>query len=520
MYRYYYRVGFAISLVLLCGIASNIWAETGGFKISDYIPERFEDFEWRVDGSFRMSGNDTENDIDANQLSPYKPNQKINKTVNNHDYNYSLRSNIAYDYITIQKFFNIHISLDGNTKFGNSDTKEIGQIFNRLETETSYLSTQAYNLNFYNSLDAGRYISKDFFLSAKSYFSYYYNEVPKYQDEYFHKYEYDEDPEFIIRQDWENSSERIDARNINVDGQVMIGWGRQYEGYYASTALYMIEELKDNGLLLEAPSKENMIMLSEIIYQNKLKHYIDKRLHKIESLKEIISFLKSEDIINGSGPNDYLLIQDVWDYFPRNDRRFGSQVRIGIGMNYDYYSHHSSSTRNNRSYDYLYDTNNPDIIDTLSVWFSEDFRYYSRKNDFHGTYLIINAEHSLPLNHKWQLTFTTENKFFLRAENKENHYSISNSYGYSPIISNEDMSYDDFYQLRFISDIDYIVSSRTSFNFLGSYTYNNRVIDVDMTSVLGVMETINTYRINESSWDLYFRVDLNYRITIPTTLNL
>ena len=51
MYRYYYRVGLAISFVLLCGIASNIWAETGGFKISDYIPERFTNLEWRVDGT-------------------------------------------------------------------------------------------------------------------------------------------------------------------------------------------------------------------------------------------------------------------------------------------------------------------------------------------------------------------------------------------------------------------------------------------------------------------------------------
>jgi len=55
---------------------------------------------------------------------------------------------------------------------------------------------------------------------------------------------------------------------------------------------------------------------------------------------------------------------------------------------------------------------------------------------------------------------------------------------------------------------------------MGSYRYLKRVIDVNNTSVMGVEETISTYKIKESYWDLYFKADLNYRITIPTTLNL
>jgi len=466
MQEYFHKTILFTALLILFVISANCWAETGGFKISDYIPERFEDFEWRVDGNFRLSGSDSENDIEENQFIPFNNNRKSNRTVDNQDYNFSFRTYQTYDYITIQNYLNVNTSLQGNTKIGNRDTKQISLISNRLETATNELSAQSYNLNFNNNLDAGHYISKDFFLSAKSYFSYSYNEMPKYKNEYYLKYEYDNDPYFLIRQDWENSSERQDARNINLGGQLLMGWGRQYEGYYASTALYMIEELKDDGLLLKEPTQENMLMLSEIIYQKKLRHSIDSRLHKIESLNEIITFLEKEELISGSGPYDYLLIQDVWDYFPRNDRRFGSRVRIGVGMDYNYDSRHGSYTSDNRNFDYSYDTDNPDVIDTLAIGSSDVFGYNSRKNDFHGTFLAINAEHSLPLDHKWQLTFSTENKYYLSAESDYNYYSLYDLYGHSPIITDEVMNYDDYYQLRFISDIDYIVSSRTSWEVI------------------------------------------------------
>jgi len=118
MQEYFHKTILFTALLILFVISANCWAETGGFKISDYIPERFEDFEWRVDGNFRLSGSDSENDIEENQFIPFNNNRKSNRTVDNQDYNFSFRTYQTYDYITIQNYLNVNTSLQGNTKKG------------------------------------------------------------------------------------------------------------------------------------------------------------------------------------------------------------------------------------------------------------------------------------------------------------------------------------------------------------------------------------------------------------------
>ena len=65
MYKFSNKIGLAILLIILCGIATNGFADTLDFKIPDYIPERFVDLEWRVDGSFRLQGNYDKRKIDV-----------------------------------------------------------------------------------------------------------------------------------------------------------------------------------------------------------------------------------------------------------------------------------------------------------------------------------------------------------------------------------------------------------------------------------------------------------------------
>jgi len=280
-----------------------------------------------------------------------------------------------------------------------------------------------------------------------------------------------------------------------------------------------IEELKNDGLLINKPSPLTMQELTEIIYQYRQKHTVDKRIHKIESLRKIISFLENEGLISETGPNDYLIIQDVWDYFPRHDRKFGTRIRFGVGSEYIYSSDHSSLLNNEKIVRYMYHTDSIGVNDTTTNYYSERYEYNSNKNETKSTYLVLNADYNIPLNHQWQLNLYSHNNYFLKAE----YYYKDYAYGYqcwSPGKTINESKFKDYYQLQFGSEVDYIINSRTSLNFTTSFlllqrhTYQNNRLSTSR------YESETSRHIRENNWRLFFGAVMNYRISMPTTFSV
>jgi len=510
-----------ISLLILLVLSANCFAETAGFQISDYIPERFEDLEWRVNGAFRLKGDNNENTSNRNRTYPYNDDYLVNMDRDYDQFIFALGSDLNYDYVTIPHFLIINTSLDANINFSSNHINNSEHYSNFWDQEKSDKSSRIYDFRINNKTEAGHYLNNDFFISAIANFNYTYSEVGKDNREQFVEHKYYYEPYTTVNQSRSDVDQRSDSRNIFIDGELSTGWGRVYEGSYASTALYIIEELKKDGLLVKNPTQRNLLNLTEIIYQYRQKHAIDKRIHKIESLKNIIEFLEKENLIVGTGANDYLLIQDVWDYFPRYNRKFGSKIRLGVGFDYNYNNYHYSSTSDSHSFEYRYNDNNPQLKDTLYIRTWTDYKYASRKFDYSGTYLALNAEYNVPLNHQWQLKFLTSNKYYLKAErDNENYNSFIDTYSSYPWLVTDNIDYNDYYQLQLVSDIDYIINSRTSMNFLGVYSYYNRDLDGISRSVSDFFENSNTQKIKESGWSLSFNVNMKYRISIPTTFNV
>ncbi len=521
MQDYIHKTGLLVTLLIVFVFSANCLAETTGFKISDYIPEKFKDLEWRVDGAFRLKGKNNSSSIDEPRYNSSNEHHVRSTDRDNDEFVFALGSYLNYEYITLPHFLNVITSIDTDIRFNSTNSNETDyhpDIWNMKKTDQS---SNTYNLRIKNDIDAGHYLFDDLFISANTYVYYSYSELLKDNRETFSEYKYYSEPYTSVKQSETDVDKRSDTRNISIVGELFTGWGRLYEGSYASTALYIIEELKRDGLLVKNPSQQNMLDLTEVIYQYRQKHAIDGRLHKIESLQKIFDFLENERLINETGSNDYLLIQDIWDYFPRVNRKFGSKVRLGVGLEYDYGSDHIANTSEIRRIDYRYHDDNPHIKDTLHNGSGSNYNYISGKYDFQGSYLVLNAEYHVPLNRQWQLLLATNNKYYLKAERDNENYSTS----VDPNIINPNsherkIKYDDYYQIEFVSDIDYIINSRTSLNILGIIAMYKR----DFSEVLDrTVYDINYLYIqskNEKGWSLDIKANMSYRISIPTSFNV
>ncbi|NOY87816.1 MAG: hypothetical protein GXO93_00295 [FCB group bacterium] len=280
-----------------------------------------------------------------------------------------------------------------------------------------------------------------------------------------------------------------DNKSYSITFDVNTGWGHVYEGWYASTAMYMIEELKANNALLREPTNEEMLVLCDIIYQNRLKHAVDKRIRRIETFDEILTFLNNTGIIDATGHYGYLLIQDVWDYFPRDNRKFGWKASMGNGIRYNYLSRQKGKNTIAHYVQYQINHNN---IDTLTNSYHKQNEYSHYGNEDYLFYLTGRLQYFKPVTRKWQIDIETQSWYY--------YYSNNDFYNY--------------FKWWLSTKAFYIFSSRTNVNFFTSYQYISRKHHLDGPPRYffeDIQKIIN--------WELRLGSTLTYRIAIPTTIN-
>jgi hypothetical protein len=127
-----------------------------------------------------------------------------------------------------------------------------------------------------------------------------------------------------------------------------------------------------------------MLDLTDMVYTFRTEYRVDARLHKIESLKAIIDYLESNGIAKAAGPYGYLLIQDVWDYFPNEHRRFGFRGSAGFGFRYNYRTNQSTNERESNG--------------VVSY-----HRYSHSTRVSESPYVIVGINYFKPLGMRWQI---------------------------------------------------------------------------------------------------------------------
>ncbi len=474
------------------------------FKIEDYIPEKFIDLEWRLDGNLRFDGSDQ--DVISTESG-----WQIDRSESNRDgTDFSGGTDLGYRFETIPKFLRYDLSLDlsfSDDAYESSSYREdsLGSLFHTSSDRDGH----TWRMSASETLEAGAYIAGDQFVSAIWSGRATYSNTPDQTDRSMSINEYTSVGDHYYRRSNRNREWDQSMRQYYSRLELKTGNGRVYEGLYAATAAYMIDELKKTGALTSAPDQDQMLRLCDFIYEYKLKHAIDKRLLKIEALGEIYEYLNSIGATD-DGHVGYLAIQDVWDFFPRNSRRFGTMLSGGIGWEFNYYRQGRDNVDSETRLYWNYDINNPAVVDTTLDTTYQSSTSTVNRTQTENVFLTGRFEHYRPVNIRWQWDVVSEIAYYLHAEHISGTSmgrSTRRAYVGPPSVEKRDI--DDYYRIQAVSTLTYIYSSRTSCEFYGGISYDNY--------------SSRPWGSNErwsSSNRLAMAIDgqMTYRISIPTTL--
>ncbi len=501
-----------IVLFVFAALCGNLFSQS--FRVDSYIPEKFTDTEWRVNGSTRVNGSSSNTEDEAENIFYNSDNSDNSQSL-------SMSNSLKYRYITVPKYLSTGFSLGTSYNHSSSDSynKRISGLPNGYDQITNAdRSSSRFAPYLSGYMDGGNYFENNILLSAIFKFSLRYDQSTS--DNRSDSRQYNHFADDSVSYHFSETDRELDRNNYsnNISLEILPGWGHLYEGQYAATAIYMIDELKDHGYITNDPTDEQMIKLTDIIYQYRLKHYIDSRLHEIEALTSVVEYLKVENVIDSTIPNAQIIIQDVWNYFPKHTRQFGLRVRAGAGIRYAYSKATNIETRNDEYYSARYHIDTPadvqDVSESSSLFQGDEVR---RSTDTRE-YLKMMIEYCKPISKEWQLD---NNIQFTMYSDHTREYQHRRTYSYDGSFFNvftrlEEIEYTDSYDFDQKTNLYYIPNSRTLLNFRlnTKYMHYNRRITINQndTEILNDKENFGYFR-----GSLLGRAD--YRISIPTTLS-
>ncbi|MCD6248964.1 MAG: hypothetical protein J7J98_01360 [candidate division Zixibacteria bacterium] len=276
-----------IATVALFLAGSNATAsDNAQFQVNSYIPQKFTDMTWRLDGGFGFFSSQTDQEGPA-----YYDQYLSSREDDSRDIRFS--SYTTYDYVTIPRFFNASLGVSGygrassSESFNDREDSQYGSGYGVGDNERS-----RYDLAFNPSLNAGQYLLEDLFVSATASFAYNYSGRPEDKAYSFDSNIQIDDSGWVFSSISERQSETdSDIKQHSLRAELTSGWGRLYEGRFAVTAMNIVGELRNSGLIEREPSYDEELAMTELVYQYRQKYAIDSRLHRIEALDSIISYL-------------------------------------------------------------------------------------------------------------------------------------------------------------------------------------------------------------------------------------
>jgi hypothetical protein len=492
----------------------------GSFGVDSYIPLKFTDFRWTMRGNMNLNG---ANNSDKDYPDEYDGNFKEYGDAQT----MGVGSALAYTYETLAKHFHTGISISGDFSHSGSGGKSNhgDATYNSPYYHNyDYNSMQRYNFGVSPYAEGDIYLAKEFFIFMSLSSTMGFDKFPEVNRQSRSGYVWRDTSNYIREsQSVENSEGDENRQNIRINLSVGPGWGRIYSGNYAATALYIIEELRNNELLTKEPSVGQMQNLTEIIYQRRLKHSIDSRIYSIETIEEIAGFLKAEGLMQGSETASTMTINDVWSYFPNNSRSFGQEFKIGFGLDYSYNRYSSYAEQNDFSLDIYYHRDSTDAVDTLH-YFESNYQSTSLdKTISPATQIFFNYGYSKPINLRWQFDLATYGRYVLDQYYKT---SLHDDRIGSPAFNNHDYisiktKYSDTYYLSIAGTITYILNSRSSGYLRTSANTDHYHRTITRHSENGGVVSDTTYAGKAYDYQIFsFEMGGTYRISIPTTLNV
>ncbi len=485
------KMRFQIILaVMLCFVTATHATEK--FTIEDYVPLKFSDLIWKLDGSTGGSRQNYSynNDESDKSLSKY--------------FNVSLQSNVDYFYETLSKSFTSSIYLRSryrNSSRESTDKTELifSPYLDSIENQNS--NNKSGNINLTTQTEFTNYDIRNNFYSLT------FNSSAEYMNRFQNDYEYENFGFYNYLDSVKITQDRYFTDNsehsiqFKVGAEFTIGNGRQYVGQYAFITYNILEELKKNGLLQNYPDKQTMIALTDIIYQIENRHTIDRRLKEIEKYDSVFQFLMKNKIVTENNHHlGLLFVQDAFAIFPREYRRFGFSKSVGLGISYGYSNSHFSQFSSQTNNTYTYITSTPEIIDTVLTEQTITDTYKRYSGDELLKYVVANLAYGKPVSMKWQLDATASAKYYFDTD--EFYYSY-NRHPYNSI------AVDKKYNVYLTAKSTYYYNSRTLWKIYGRYS-------LDRFNNTGALSTKGR-DYNDRMMNLGSSVE--YRLNIPTIIS-
>lgn len=523
------RAAFAVvCLVLFSSFCAA--QESKPFRVDSYVPEKFTDLEWRVDGSFGANGSSS--DANYKYFSPNQDPFTSGQNESSDQLRLSGGSTFRYTYLTQPRFFNCRISFEPRwaasaQNRGRESQYDTG-VARSWSIDTIRTESGEYTLHGGTQLTSGQYLASDLFLQARANATVDYRSIYKNvrEDTSYSSY-YSAVNNYTSQSSSFSHSDRTeDSKNYSIFGELTVGWGRLHIGEYAATALQIIEVLEEIGLLDQDPSYDQMTELTRRIYELRRKHSMDDRLRRIESLQEIIGFLQAEKLIGTLNVRQGLLIQDVWDYYPRNKRMFGTQIVGGYGHFHAYRSRQWGTTTSEGRLVTRQFLDSGTVVDTLINEYSFDYNYAKESSDDEQSYLLIDLDHRRPLGPHWQLSLWGTGRIYLNNGNSANPIMTSKTQtAPSRLTANSNattQTYSDHYAIEGNASLEWMVDSRTSLTFGAFWSLSNIVNHTTYVHYYSYPDSLVTSEVQHknSSRNLGLSSTFYYRVSIPTTLSV
>lgn len=500
---------FCLFVCLLSSV--SLYAqESKPFRVDSYIPEKFSDLEWRVNGSLSGSGDDGERDW-------FSRTDVLQTSNNDHDsYNWNFQGSTVLNRLhqTIPRYSIWRLQFNGaynNRDDSRTEVRNDSIPHYRHSVDRQQFGSEMFALNATLSTEQGKYLVSDLLLSFEFTASANYGKTLNSSDlrESESKRYYDD--EYDLTQYLDRQTSRGDRKQYGVSSAAAIGWGRIYQGEFAVAAMNFMEVLRKNGLLDGQPTYEQMQELTQIIFEYRMYHSIDSRLRRIECLDSILTYLDTEGIISDPGPRATALVQDVWDYFPQSHRPFGWTIKAGIGYQLSYISSQNAA---NREYYEFHGRGVDEVatpLDTFYLQHDKHYTYSHYADTLDEKYTFVNFQYLRPLSHHWHLEFSGNLRKYL------------NGYRMVAVDVGVEQRVEIFNKWLYYASaaLTWSVDSRTEFATSASFRHSTEKNLGTYYDIVysGISRSIVPLDSKSSSSDLVFSASGLYRLSVPTTLS-
>jgi hypothetical protein len=217
----------AINLVCTWTLAL---ADGPGFRITDYIPQKFTDLRWQISGS-TSSNHESRSTLDRFDNSDHS----AYSTSGHSGYEYlQFSSDLEYRYETVP--FSLRCGGRSNVGFNYSHNKSRSEMSSthayRLSDNDS--RSTGYSIGFSPFLSLEKFVSRDVFVSTELATSGTYGYNPGDRSETFYQAEPDAEDTGTVISHLSRGNNRYSYHNISVsiDATTSGGWGHLYEGWY------------------------------------------------------------------------------------------------------------------------------------------------------------------------------------------------------------------------------------------------------------------------------------------------